>query len=403
MRIVSIEAFALQVPLAEPYWGSRAWGGQESDADKNSDAAWHGFPALGRLQPAYADGICTVIVKVVVDCGLVGWGEAKAPVAPRVARNVVTDLLTHRLLGKDPRDVVPLWENMYSSMRLRGHSHGFLLEAMSGVDMVLWDLLGKSLNTPVYRLLGGAFRRRIPVYASAVRGLGPEATPEEWKSLEQEATSFLERGFPAMKMAGGHGVEADLDSARRIREIIGHEIELYVDAAERYSVPQAIQLARSLERLDIGFLEAPVPAEDLDGYAELAGRTSVPIANDLLVNRHETLQLLLRRGLGLVQPDVCRAGGITGCLRIAQLADVFGVPFQPHVSLGSAIHFAASLHLAATAPNLFRMEFWAGNNPLGESVLRKPLLTLENGFVLVPEEPGLGVDVDEEKLLQHAL
>ena len=403
MRIVSIEAFALQVPLAEPYWGSRAWGGQESDADKNSDAAWHGFPALGRLQPAYADGICTVIVKVVADCGLVGWGEAKAPVAPRVARNVVTDLLTDRLLGKDPRDVVPLWENMYSSMRLRGHSHGFLLEAISGVDMALWDLLGKSLNTPVYRLLGGAFRRRIPVYASAVRGLGPEATSEEWKSLEQEATSFLERGFPAMKMAGGHGVEADLYSARRIREIIGHEIELYVDAAERYSVPQAIQLARSLERLDIGFLEAPVPAEDLDGYAELAGKTSVPIANDLLVNRHETLQLLLRRGLGLVQPDVCRAGGITGCLRIAQLADVFGVPFQPHVSLGSAIHFAASLHLAATAPNLFRMEFWAGNNPLGESVLRKPLLTLENGFVLVPEEPGLGADVDEEKLLQHAL
>ena len=403
MKIVSIEAFALQIPLAEPYWGSQAWGGRESEVDNNADATWHGFPALGRLQPAYDDGICTVVVKVIADGGLVGWGEAKAPVVPRVARTVVTDLLAARLIGKDPRDVIPLWENMYSSMRLRGHSHGFLLEAMSGVDMALWDLLGKSLSTPVYRLLGGAFRRRIPVYASAVRGLGLEATSEEWKRLEQEATSFLERGFTAMKMAAGHGVEADLASARRVREIIGPEIELYVDAAERYSVPQAVRLARALEPLGVGFLEAPLPAEDLDGYAELAGRTSVPIANDLLVNRHETLQLLLRRGLGLVQPDVCRAGGITGCLRIAQLADVFGVPFQPHVSLGSAIHFAASLHLAATAPNLFRMEFWAGNNPLGESVLRRPLLAIEDGFVLVPEGPGLGADVDEEKLLKHAL
>ncbi len=403
MKIVSIEAFALQIPLAEAYWGSRAWGDQESDADGNSDAHWHGFPALGRLQPAYSEGICTVVVKVVADDGLVGWGEAKAPVAPRVAREVVTDLLADRLIGKDPREVVPLWENMYSSMRLRGHSHGFLLEAISGVDMALWDLLGKSLSTPVYRLLGGAFRRRIPVYASAVRGLGTGATSEDWKNLEQEASSFLERGFTAMKMAAGHGVEADLASARRVREVIGQEVELYVDAAERYSVPQAVQLARALEPLGIGFLEAPLPLEDLDGYAELAGRTSLPIANDLLVNRHETLQLLLRRGLGLVQPDVCRAGGITGCLRIAQLADVFGVPFQPHVSLGSAIHFAASLHLAATAPNLFRMEFWAGDNPLGESVLRKPLLALEDGFVLVPEEPGLGADVDEEKLLKHML
>ena len=403
MKIVSIEAFALQIPLADPYWGSQAWGAPESDADEKSDAVWHGFPALGRLQPAYSDGICTVIVKVVTDNGLVGWGEAKAPVVPRVARTVVTDLLADRLTGRDPRDVVPLWENMYSSMRLRGHSHGFLLEAMSGVDMALWDLLGKSLSTPVYRLLGGAFRRRIPVYASAVRGLGSEATSEEWKSLEQEARSFLEQGFTAMKMAGGHGVEADLVSARRVREIIGDEIELYVDAAERYSVPQAVQLARALEPLGVGFLEAPLPAEDLDGYAELAGRTSLPIANDLLVNRHETLQLLLRRGLGLVQPDVCRAGGITGCLRIAQLADVFGVPFQPHVSLGSAIHFAASLHLAASAPNLFRMEFWAGDNPLGESVLRRPLLALKDGFVLVPEKPGLGVEVIEEKLLQHLL
>lgn len=403
MKIERIDAFALQLPLRQRYWGSQAWGAQKLDHHENTDSTWQGYPPLGRLQPEYADGICTVIVKIVSDTELVGWGEAKAPVAPRVAETVVKDLLANRLLGRDPRDVVPLWENMYSSMRLRGHSHGFLLEAISGVDMALWDLLGKSLSTPVYRLLGGAFRRSIPVYASAVRGLGPEASAEDWKNLEREAAAFVDRGFAAMKMAAGHGVDVDLASARRVREVIGEGVELYVDAAERYSVPHAVRLARGLEEIKVGFLESPLPAEDLDGYSDLAGRTSVPIANDLLVNRHETLQLLLRRGLGLAQPDVCRAGGITGCQRIAQLTDVFGVPFQPHVSLGSAIHFAASLHLAAATPNLFRMEFWAGENPLGESVLKRPLFSLEDGCIRVPEGPGLGFEVDEEKLLEHVV
>lgn len=403
MKIVGIEAHVLEVPLAEPYWGSQAWGKKSDGEDADCEASWQGFPPPARVRPAYAEGICTVVVKVVTDGGLVGWGEAKAPVAPRVAKTVIDDLLADCVVGQDPRNVVRLWEEMYSTMRLRGHSHGFLLEAMSGIDLALWDLLGKSLSAPVYRLLGGAFRQKVPVYASAVRGLPVAAPADAWLGIQEQARGFVERGFAAMKMAGGHGVEGDVASARAIREAVGETVELYVDAAEAYSVPQAVALARRLEPIGIGFLEAPLRAEDLDGYAELAGKTSLRIASDLLFNRYETLEFMKRRGLGLVQPDVCRAGGITECFRIAQIADAFGVAFQPHVSLGSALHFAASLHLAAAVPNLFRMEFWAGENPLGESMLRGPLLELRAGCVAVPEGPGLGIDVDEDRLLGNAI
>lgn len=403
MRIANVEAYALQVPLEQGYWGSRAWGKARGRNGASDEADWHGFPAQARVRPAYADGLCTVVVKVVTESGLVGWGEAKAPVAPRVAKTVIDDLLAPRVVGEDPRDVARLWEEMFSTMRLRGHSHGFLLEALSGIDLALWDLLGKTLSTPIYRLLGGAFRHRIPVYASAVRGLSADASPEAWQDVREQARGFLERGFTAMKIAGGHGVEGDVASARAVRDEVGTSVECYLDAAERYSVPEAVRLAQELEPIGVGFLEAPLSAEDVDGYAELAGKTSLRIASDLLVNRHEVLAFLQRRALGLVQPDVCRAGGLTECHRIAQLADAFGAAVQPHVSLGSAIHFAASLHLSAVVPNLFRMEFWAGENPLGDGVLCAPLAGLEGGCVPVPEGPGLGIDVDEPRLLAFAV
>ena len=301
MKLARLEAFALEVPLAERYWGSQAWG---KKADSGGEALWQGFPPAARVRPAYAESICTVVVKAVNDEGLMSWGEAKAPVAPRVAKAVVDDLLADRVVGRDPRDVVRLWEEMYSTMRLRGHSHAFLLEAMSGIDLALWDLLGKSLSAPVYRLLGGAFRRRIPVYASAVCGLRADAPAEAWQELRQQARGFVERGFSAMKIAGGHCVEGDVASVRAVREVVGDAVDVYLDAAESYCVPEAVGSARELETLGVGFLEAPLPAEDIDGYAELAGKTSLRIASDLLVGLHETREFLIRRALGQVQPDV---------------------------------------------------------------------------------------------------
>ena len=402
MKITRIETFALSIPTEAEYWGRQSWGESRQSADDGIDEGWQGYPPPARSRPVYPDGISTVIVRVIADNGLVGWGEAKAPVAPRVAKTVISDLLSDLVVGQDPRDVVRLWEEMYASMRLRDHTSGFLLEAISGIDIALWDLLGKSLSVPIFRLLGGAFRTEIPVYASAVPGLPIDAAPDRWEAMKAQARVFVERGFSAMKIALGHGLKGDVASVKAVRETVGEDVELYADAAERYDLPAAIQLAHRLEPFDLGFLEVPLPTEDVDGFAELVRHTSLRLANDCLCTRHEVRRFLTRRALGLVQPDVCRSGGITECHRIAQLADSFGTAFQPHVSLGSAIHFAASLHLAAAEPNLFRMEYWAGENPLGDAVLNKPALSVHNGRVLLPQAPGLGIDIDESKLLSHA-
>jgi D-arabinonate dehydratase/D-galactarolactone cycloisomerase len=186
-----------------------------------------------------------------------------------------------------------------------------------------------------------------------------------------------------------------------VREAVGDEILLLADAAGNYDVAQAGRLGRALEGLGVGWLESPVPPEHIEGHAQLAASLDIPIATDLLASRYQVRDFLVRRALDVVQPDVCRAGGLSECRRIAQLADVFGVGFAPHVSIGSAIQFAASAHLAAAVPNFVIMEYWIGANPIGNAVLRTPL-RLEAGMLVVPVGPGLGLDLIDEKLLRHA-
>jgi D-arabinonate dehydratase/D-galactarolactone cycloisomerase len=171
-----------------------------------------------------------------------------------------------------------------------------------------------------------------------------------------------------------------------------------VDAAGNYDVDTAIRVGRELQRLQVGFFEAPLPHEFVDGYAEVAHALEIPIANDVITQRYQVLDYLQRSALQIVQPDVCRAGGITELRRIGVLADAFGVACTPHVSIGSAIHFVASFHVAAALPNLVRHEYWFGENPLGDTILMRPALELDDGTVAVPNGPGLGVEIDEAKV-----
>ena len=162
-----------------------------------------------------------------------------------------------------------------------------------------------------------------------------------------------------------------------------------------------MRVGKELESLDFGFFEMPIPPEDREGYAELARALAIPIALDSLMTRYETLDFLRRGGLDIVQPDVCRAGGITECRRIAELADAFGASFQPHISIGSAIHFAASAHLAASMPNTLTCEYWIGNNPLGNAVLETPIKVCD-GYIYASLDPGLGIHLREDALLQYS-
>jgi D-arabinonate dehydratase/D-galactarolactone cycloisomerase len=405
MKIVDVEAIAISAPNpAGTYWGKATWGA--GNAAQSPTAHWAppaSFPHPGRMRPAYALGIETVLVRVETDTGIVGWGESKAPVAPRVTQAIIHDLLRDLVIGADPRDIEPIWETLYASMLLRGHEGGFLLEAISGIDIALWDVIGKHLGESVHRLLGGAYRDRVPVYASGVPATRAAPGEADHARMLDAAAGAVARGFGALKMAIGLDPDADVASVEAVRRHVGRGVEVYADAAGNYDVATALRVGRELERLGVGFFEAPLPHEQIDGYAEVARALAIPVTNDVLTNRYQVLRYLRVGGLDIVQPDVCRAGGFTEVRRIAILADAFGIACTPHVSIGSAIHFAASFHAAAAMPNLVRLEYWMGENPLGDALLREPALTLQDGCVRVPQGPGLGIEVDEERVRTLAL
>ena len=397
MKIEKVETFAIQkAPIdKKPYWGSRAWGSREStrQAEVSSE-----YPSPHRRRYVYSGTIDTVIVKITTDDGLTGWGEAKAPVAPRVAKAIIEDLLAPIVLGQDPRDHLLLWERMYAGMRVRGHRAGFYLEAISGIDIALWDLTGKAASAPVYQMLGGSFRNPVRVYASGIPALPAAAPPEAWEALEGEADSIRERGFTGVKMALGRGLAGDIRSVRAVRERLGSEFMILTDAAGVYDRAQALRLGRELQDLGAGWLEMPTFPEDVEGYVEIAKALDLPIALDSLTSRFEARELIRLGGIDVVQPDVCRAGGVTECRRIAELADNFGIAFAPHVSIGSAIHFAATAHLASAMPNTMISEYWIGDNPLGDRILDSPL-RLEGGYLETPSGPGLGISIRESAVL----
>ncbi len=399
MKIVRVQAFPIQAEPTDtrPYWGSRAWGTERAAGQAELSTE---YPVPLRRRFLYSRTIDTVVVRIETDTGHVGWGEAKAPVAPQATAKIVELLLTQILIGADPREVLVLWERMYAGMRVRGHRAGFYLEAIAGVDIALWDLAGQAAGAPIYTLLGGRMRESVRVYASGIPSLPLEAPDEAIAELVAEARALGAAGYTGVKVAIGRGVRGDLRVLRALRDAMGADFALYADAAGVYSRPDALRLGQALEELDIGFFEMPIPPEDVEGYAELAQSLAIPIALDSIMSRHETVELIRNRAIDVVQPDVCRAGGITECRRIAELADCFGLAFQPHVSIGSAIHVAASAHLAVAMPNSLVCEYWIGSNPIGNAVIEAPI-ELQRGELSAPAGAGLGIRILPEKLLAH--
>ncbi len=372
MKVVKVEAFAVEAAQAGEYWGAQAW-------QAKPDAA------QARRRFIYSGSVQTVLVRVETGDGVVGWGESKAPVGAVVTAKLVEELLAPIALGTRVDEITLTWDRMYTGMRVRGHDAGFWLEALSGVDIALWDAWARTLDRPLHTLLGGRYRDTVKVYASGIpAGLGVEAAHER-------ARHYAERGFTATKVAIGNDPKTDVAVVEAVCDVFG---EVYADAAGTYDLPQALAVGRELTRLGVGFFEMPIAPEHVDGYATLASKLDIPLALDSLPNRYRALEFLKRGALHVVQPDVCRAGGITELMRIAALADAFGAQATPHVSIGSAVHFAASLQCAAAIPNLSVMEHWAGENPLGAPVATghdEPL----QGRRTVSHAPGLGITVDE--------
>ncbi|MCY4062424.1 MAG: mandelate racemase/muconate lactonizing enzyme family protein [Chloroflexi bacterium] len=380
MGISIVEAIPLRIKRDEAYLG-----GIPQAADP---AAYFTRPPYRALYSAYFE---TAFVKITTDDGIIGWGEALSPVAPEVVCTIIEQLLAPVLMGRDPLDGNVLWNVMYDLMRERGYYGGFMLDAISACDTALWDLRGKLLNQPVYKLLGGAFRERIPCYVSGL----PRPTAEERVSL---ALEFVEDGFSAFKLAAGHGLRADAASVKALRDALGEETALLLDAHWVYALDEAVQLGHALTDQGVGFFEAPINPEDIESHARLAAAVAVPIAHgETERTRYQFRPWLMQKAADILQPDVGRAG-ISETIKIAAMAEAFNVRMAPHLSVGLGICISASIHVAAAIPNLYMLEYQPPVFAIANMLLESPLIC-EAGYYEIPSGAGLGVELDEGRLL----
>ena len=342
----------------------------------------------------------TLLIRVETDQGIYGWGEVDS--SPEVVQAIINAPTSHgtchglreTLLGRDPFDIEELWELMYRRTIYYGR-HGAVLHAMSGVDIALWDILGKATGKPVHKLLGGSYRRNARAYASA---LMPETPPE----AERMARDYVAQGFSAMKFGWGplgrdEGLDVELIAAARSG---AENAELMIDIGQQYSVKRAIRMAKHLEKYHLHWMEEPLSPDDYEGYRELTRSVSIDIAaGEADSGRSVFRKLIDYCGIDVLQPDIARAGGLTETRKIGVLAQDARVRLVPH-AFKTGILLAASLHLIAALPNSELLEFSVANSPLRRDLLLKPFKVVD-GFVAVPEEPGLGVEVNPKTIARY--
>ena len=380
MKITQVRAHVLRSKLEQPFSFSQGWVSSRG----------------------------ATLVEVQTDDGITGWGEAlcQGLQPPEIAAAAIDHALKHLVVGEDPLQPEVLWHRMYHYTRDYGQK-GAVVGAISGIDIALWDICGKARNTPVAKLLGGMFRTRVEAYATGfyrIKGHG------EAPRLAKEFETHCANGFRALKIKLGFGLEDDLTVMAALRERAKNR-EVMIDVNHAYGVADAIRLGRELEDMGwrLRWYEEPVVQEDLDGYAEVRRALATPVAGG---ENEYTLfgfkHLLEKRTIDIAQPDICIAGGFTGCRHIVALAHAHGVQVNPHV-WASAVGQAASLQLIASIPvanhALFPkdilLEFDTSSHPFRNELTDYPLRQ-QDGWVEIPQQPGLGINVNRKILEKYA-
>ena len=350
----------------------------------------------------------TCLVSISTENGLIGYGEAKAAVGSVAGAGTYASLVScirHELrpilVGQDATNINRLWEMMYNGTRdhyalSRGRTfpilgrRGLTISSMSGVDIALWDLLGKHLGVPIVTLLGGACRDTMPAYASG-----------GWADADfigDQLSGYVEKGFKAVKMRVGvmdGNVATSVARVRAARKALGDSIKIMVDAHGTYSVPEAKQFCRQLEDIGLYWFEEPVSADDRKGAAEVRAATSIPIAaGESEFTRFDFRDLVELRAVDVLQPDMAICGGITEGVRIAHIAATHQLALAPHL-WGSAFMFMAGLHVAFASPSAVILEYSLGANPMLHGLVHESILT-DDGHLPAPTRPGLGVTPKQE-------
>ncbi|MDQ0475279.1 mandelate racemase/muconate lactonizing enzyme family protein [Labrys wisconsinensis] len=381
------------------------------------DATWVRMPIAEARQHRSDFGevrtFDAAIVRIETEDGLVGWGEGKnaAGSAGTYAGlvHLVNAELAPRLIGRDPREPSVLWDWLYSGTRhhhalARGHAlpeiarRGLSIAALSAVDIACWDLLGKALGEPVWRLFGGRKAERLPAYASG--GWADEA------GIGTQLAGYVAAGgFGAVKMRVGAMDGPAHVSARRVqaaRRHLGPGIDIMVDAHGTFTVAEARRFARLVRDEDLAWFEEPVTGDDKAGMAELRATCAIPIAaGESEQTRFDFRDLVTARAVDILQPDLAICGGLTEARRIDALAGAFNLRLAPHLWAGAPAFFAG-LHLAAASPSCHILEYSLGANPMLHDLIEEEI-AVTDGMLAIPDRPGLGMTIREDVVRRFAV
>ena len=355
----------------------------------------------------------TCIVRIETDAGIIGWGEGKNAAGSAgiyfAILATINQEFAPRLIGKDPRDISLAWDSLYNGVRNhhaseRGHAvpdlsrRGVTIAAISAIDIALWDIFGKSLGLPVWRLLGGRKVERMPAYAS-----GGWANAE---GIGSQLGSYVDSGgFKAVKMRVGAmdgTAQASAERVRAARDHLGPSVDIMVDAHGTFTVAEAKRFAQLVRDCDLAWFEEPVTADDKAGIAEVRQSCLIPIAaGESEFTRFDFRDLIAHRAVDILQPDLAICGGITEARRIDALASTYNLRLAPHLWAGAPAFFAG-LHVAAASSSSYILEYSLGANPMLHDLIEEKV-SVADGMIDIPDRPGLGITIREDVLRAHAV
>jgi D-galactarolactone cycloisomerase len=363
MKITDVKTYQLRYPLREKFANSSSW---------STSRGAH-------------------VVEVVTDSGFIGWGEG--------SDNLKRSDMEAHVIGHSPFEYAAIWQALHESR--------VSPRAISGLDIALWDLMGKALEMPVYELLGGAVRTEIPAYAS---GLFCKDRPDMTQVLVDEAKGYVDQGFGAMKMKIGFGEAYDVKNVTAVRQAIGDDVLFAVDANCGYDVSTAIDVGRKMMHNDLVWYEEPILSDDVHGYLEIKHALGMRMAGaEALAGRWAFRELIQQRALDIVQPDISIAGGFTECRLVAAMASANYIRVLPHM-WGGHIRLAATVHWQATLPDWPKVlnsfpslfEYDMTENGLRTDLAKNPIQAVD-GVLHLPQEPGLGIEIDRDVLEKYAV
>ncbi len=358
---------------------------------------------LPEISPA-ADGTQDdLIIMVETDEGITGYGEVDT--APYVGKAVVDAYMSHGtcyglrevVVGADPFDYEQIWNDMWAKTYYYGRT-GPVIHAMSGIDMAIWDIMGKAVGRPVHKLLGGSYADKVRAYASVLM----PATGDEVRKIVEK---YCSQGYTAIKLGWGplgYDVHFDIELIKTARKAAGDKVEIMIDIGKRYRLKESIYVANVLEQLNIYWLEEPLPAEDYVGYKRLTESTTMRIATgEEESGRLAFARLINETHIDVIQPDMSRCGGLTEAKKIATLAADQHILCVPH-AFKTGVLVAASIHFIAAIPHAPFLEFSVTESSIRKELLANPFVQ-KNGFVEVPQKPGLGIELNPEVIRKYGV